>query len=107
MDGDPLLTGAVSNFPNQNWSASPTTWVEDLEQAAAQGIPCGTGPMLHLTQRHTAKQFLPTGEINPCADPAGTCLIASNIHTNLAPYVGSEARLATGLIGESFVGGAG
>ena len=105
MDGDPLLTGTTSNFPNQNSTAAPTTWVEDLTQAAEQGIPCGTGPMVQLTQRHTGQQFLPTGEFNPCADPAGTCLVATNIRSDLSPFAASEARLASGLIGGSFVGG--
>lgn len=107
MDGDPLLTGTASNFPNQNSTAAPTTWVEDLTQAAAQGIPCGTGPMLQPTQRHTGQQFLPTGEFNPCADPAGVCLVATNIRTDVSPSAASEARLASGLIGGSFVGGTG
>jgi hypothetical protein len=108
MDGDPLLTGTNSAFPNQNSSAIPTEWVEDIAQAAAAGIPCATGPMLHLIQRHTNRQFLPGGAINPCRDPAGTCLIATNVNTDLAPTdPASEARLAQGLIGGQFSGGIG
>ena len=63
--------------------------------------------MLQLTQRHTGQQFLPTGEFNPCADPAGVCLVATNIRTDVSPSAASEARLASGLIGGSFVGGTG
>jgi hypothetical protein len=44
MDGDPFLTGTLSNFPNQNSTATPTTWVEDLSQAAQVGIPCAAAP---------------------------------------------------------------
>jgi hypothetical protein len=106
MDGDPLLTGTAGAFPNQNSSAIPTEWVEDLEQAASTGIPCATGPMLHLTQRHTNRQFLPGGEINPCRESAGTCLVATNVNTDLSSTdLASEARLARGLVGGSFVGG--
>jgi hypothetical protein len=61
--------------------------------------------MLHLTQRHTGQPLLPTGEINPCPDPSGTCLIATNIHSGVSPTASSEARLASGLVGGSFVGG--
>jgi len=107
MDGDPFITGAASIFPGQNSTASPTTWVEDLDQAAQQGIPCAIGPMLQLTQRHTGNQFLPGGAINPCADPAGTCLIATNVRTDFGATAASEARLAAGLVGGQFVGGLG
>jgi hypothetical protein len=107
MDGDPFITGVLSQFPGQNSTASPTTWVEDLDQAAQQGIPCAVGPMLQITQRHTANPFLPGGEFNPCADPAGTCLIATNVRTDLGATSASEARLATGLVGGTFVGGIG
>jgi hypothetical protein len=106
MDGDPLLTGTASAFPNQNSSATPTEWVEDLEQAASAGIPCATGPMLHLTQRHTNRPLLPGGEINPCRDAAGTCLAATNVNTDLSSTdLASQAYLARGLIGGSFVAG--
>lgn len=108
MDGDPLLTGTSSMFPNQNSSAVPTEWIEDLKQAAETSIPCATGPMLHMIQRHTNREFLPGGEIRLCRDPTGTCLIATNKNTDLSPTdAASEATLATGLTGATFKGGVG
>jgi len=34
MNGDPLLVGIGSVFPNQNSSSAPTVWEEDMDQAA-------------------------------------------------------------------------
>ena len=106
MDGDPLLVGTAAAFPNQNSSMSSTIWEEDTEQAARQGIPCGSGPMLELRKRSTNQQFLPGGAFNPCPETAPVCLLVDN--RRVTP--GGSQRLSGGLIaagqvGAQFVGG--
>ena len=82
MNSDPLLIGVDAVFPNQNSSTAPTVWEEDTDQAAQQGIPCATGPMLTLRKRSSNVQFLPGGALNPCPDTAPYCLLVENIRMN-------------------------
>jgi hypothetical protein len=106
MNTDPLLVGVNSVFPNQNSSTAPTVWEEDTEQAAQQGIPCGSGPLLTLTKRSTDQQFLPGGALNPCPETAPTCIVVSNIRVN--PGISqqlSASQLAAGIVGAASIGG--
>jgi hypothetical protein len=101
MNGDPFLVGLDSAFPNQNSSTAPTVWEEDTFQAAQQGIPCATGPMLRLRKRSNNQPFLPGGAVNPCAESAPFCLWVDNLRDTPA---GSQ-RLSASLIGAGLVGG--
>jgi len=106
MNSDPLLVGVDTLFPNQNSSTAPTVWEEDTDQAAQQGIPCASGPMLRLTKRSSNQPFLPGGAVNPCPESAPFCLIVENIRMNAG--VGqrlSASLLATGLVGGQGIGG--
>ena len=106
MNTDPLLIGVNSVFPNQNSSTAPTVWEEDTEQAAQQGIPCGSGPLLTLTKRSTSQQVLPNGAFNPCPETAPTCLVVENIRVNAGISQRlSASRLAAGLVGGESIGG--
>jgi hypothetical protein len=107
VNGDPLITGAESAFPNQNSSSAPTTWEEDIERAAREGIPCGPGPMLRLVKRSTSRQFLPGGELNPCAERAPSCLEVESrrVEPGRDEQRLAAALIAVGLVGGSFVGG--
>jgi hypothetical protein len=106
MNGDPLLVGFVSIFPNQNSSSAPTEWVEDTDQAAQQGIPCATGPMLRLTKRSNNLPLLPGGAINPCPETGPLCLIVENIRMNAGVVQRLSASLiAAGLVGSQAIGG--
>src|SRR5215470_1574838 len=106
MNGDPLLTGLNSIFPNQNSSSAPTIWEEDMDQAAQQGIPCGSGPMLRLTKRSTNRQFLPGGSLNPCPETGPQCLIVENLRVNAGVSERlSSSLIASGIVGGSFIGG--
>src|SRR4051812_48766182 len=106
MNNDPLLVGVDSVFPNQNSSSAPTVWEEDLVEAAQQGIPAGSGPMLTLTKRSTNDQFLPGGAFNPAQEPAPQCIIVDNIQTTGgASQRISASVIAAGLVGGQFVGG--
>lgn len=106
MNTDPLLIGVGAVFPNQNSSTAPTVWEEDTEQAAQQGIPCGSGPMLTLRKRSTNQQFLPGGALNPCPETAPSCLVVSNIRVNPGGTQQlSASLLAAGLIGGASIGG--
>jgi hypothetical protein len=106
MNTDPLLIGVGAVFPNQNSSTAPTVWEEDTEQAAQQGIPCGSGPMITLTKRSTNQQFLPGGALNPCPETAPSCLVVSNIRvTPGGTQQLSASRIAAGLIGAASIGG--
>ena len=104
MNGDPLLTGFDSVFPNQNSSSAPTIWEEDMDQAAQQGIPCGSGPMLFLTKRSTNSQFLPGGALNPCPESAPLCIRVDNIRVGVTQPL-SRALIAGGIVGGQFLGG--
>ena len=102
MNGDPLLTGTVSSFPNLNSSSVPTVWEEDMVQAAEQGIGCAAGPMLRLTKTSTDQQFLPGGALNPCREfsPVPETLVVENLRVDAG--VTSElaaARIASGTRG--------
>ncbi len=79
MNGDPLLVGIGNVFPNQNSSTAPTVWEEDTDQAAQQGIPCASGPMLTLTKRSNNLALLPNGAVNPAPEPAPVSLIVQNL----------------------------
>jgi hypothetical protein len=106
MNSDPLLVGIGSAFPNQNSSTAPTVWEEDTDQAAQQGIPCGSGPMLTLTKRSSDQTFLPGGEVNPCPEMAPVCLVVENLRMN--PGVSQQLSgsiVAAGLVGGQFIGG--
>jgi hypothetical protein len=106
MNSDPLLVGVDTAFPNQNSSTVPTIWEEDTDQAAQQGIPCASGPMLRLTKRSSNQPFLPGGAVNPCPETAPFCLVVENIRMNAG--VGqrlSASFIATGLVGGQFIGG--
>jgi hypothetical protein len=106
MNTDPLLVGVGTVFPNQNSSTAPTIWEEDTEQAAQQGIPCGSGPMLTLTKRSTDQQLLPGGAVNPCPETAPFCLDIENIQVNAGVSQRLSASLiAAGLVGGEFIGG--
>jgi hypothetical protein len=106
MNGDPLLVGVGTAFPNQNSSTAPTVWEEDTYQAAQQGIPCASGPMLQLIKRSSNQQFLPGGAVNPCPETAPFCLLVDNIRENPAGSQRLSASLiAGGLVGGQFVGG--
>ena len=87
MNSDPLLVGVDTAFPNQNSSTVPTVWEEDTDQAAQQGIPCASGPMLRLTKRSSNQPFLPGGAVNPCPETAPFCLVVENVRMNLDPPV--------------------
>ena len=108
MNGDPLLTGTSSSFPNLNSSSVPTVWEEDMVQAAEQGIGCAAGPMLRLTKTSTDQQFLPGGALNPCREfsPTPETLVVENRRVDSG--VTSElaaGRIATGPAGGHFIGG--
>jgi hypothetical protein len=106
MNGDPFLVGVGAAFPSQNSSTAPTIWEEDTDQAAQQGIPCASGPMLRLIKRSSNQQFLPGGAINPCRETAPFCLLVDNIRQNLGGSQRLSASLiAAGLVGGQFVGG--
>jgi len=106
MNGDPLLVGVTTSFPNQNSSTVPTVWEEDTDQAAQQGIPCGTGTMLRLTRRSSNQQFLPGGALNPCAENAPSCLLVENLRVTAgASQRLSASIVAVGLVGGQFLGG--
>ena len=106
MNNDPLLVGVGSVFPNQNSSTAPTVWEEDTDQAAQQGIPCANGTMLTLRRRSSNLPFLPGGAVNPCPDPAPSCLFVENVR--ISPGASqrlSASVIAAGLVGGQFVGG--
>ena len=106
MNSDPLLVGVDTLFPNQNSSTAPTVWEEDTDQAAQQGIPCASGPMLRLTKRSSNQPVLPGGAVNPCPETAPWCLVVENIRMNAG--VGqrlSASLIATGLVGGQGIGG--
>jgi hypothetical protein len=106
MNSDPLLVGVDTVFPNQNSSTAPTVWEEDTDQAAQQGIPCASGPMLTLTKRSSNQPFLPGGAVNPCPETAPFCLVVENIR--MSAGVGqrlSASLIATGLVGGQCIGG--
>jgi hypothetical protein len=109
MNGDPLLTGTVSSFPNVNSSSVPTVWEEDMVQAAEQGIGCAAGPMLRLTKTSTDQQFLPGGALNPCLEglfPAPETLVVENLRVDSGVTRElAAARIASGTAGGHFVGG--
>jgi hypothetical protein len=106
MNGDSLLIGTDSVFPNQNSSSAPTVWEEDMAAAAEQGIPCGSGPMLTLTKRSTDQQFIPGGAFNPCAEIAPFCLLVNNLRVRSGVEQRlSAALVAAGLVGGQFIGG--
>ena len=106
MNGDPFLIGVGTTFPNQNSSTAPTVWEEDTDQAAQQGIPCASGPMLQLIKQSSNQQFLPGGAINPCPEPAPFCLLIDNIRQSPAGSQRLSASLiAAGLVGGQFIGG--
>lgn len=106
MNGDPFLIGVGSVFPNQNSSSAPTIWEEDMDQAARQGIPCGSGPMLRLTKRSTNQQSLPGGALNPCPEAGPQCLLVENFRVNAGVSQRLSASLiASGLVGGAFIGG--
>ena len=106
MNGDPFLVGFDSLFPNQNSSTAPTTWEEDTDQGAQQGISSASGPMLTLTKRSNNQPFLPGGAVNPAAEPNPVCLVVRNIR--VAPGVNrqlSSSVLGGGVVGGNFTGG--
>jgi hypothetical protein len=106
MNGDPLLIGVGSVFPNQNSSTAPTVWEEDTDQAAQQGVPCASGPMLQLIKRSSNQQFLPGGAVNPCPESAPFCLVINNLRqTPAGAQRLSAALVAAGLVGAQFIGG--
>jgi hypothetical protein len=106
VNGDPLLVGVATAFPNQNSSTAPTVWEEDTFQAAQQGIPCASGTMLRLRRRSSDQQFLPGGAVNPCPDTAPSCLAVENFRDSPAGSQRLSASLiAGGLVGGQFVGG--
>jgi len=106
MNSDPLLVGVDTAFPNQNSSTVPTVWEEDTDQAAQQGIPCASGPMLRLTKRSSNQPLLPGGAVNPCPETAPFCLIVENVRMNAGVAQRLSASLiATGLVGGQFIGG--
>lgn len=104
MNSDPLLTGVGTLFPNQNSSSAPTIWEEDMPQAAQQGTPCGSGPMLFLTKRSSNQQFLPGGALNPCPEPAPLCVRVDNMRAGVTPPL-SRALIAANVVGGAFMGG--
>jgi hypothetical protein len=106
MNNDPLLVGVASIFPNQNSSTAPTVWEEDTDQGAQQGIPSGSGPMLTLTKRSNNLAILPNGAVNPAPEPNPECLIVNNLRISpRAIEQLSAARLGSGLVGGSSIGG--
>ena len=106
MNSDPLLVGVDTAFPNQNSSTVPTVWEEDTDQAAQQGIPCASGPMLRLTKRSSNQPFLPGGAVNPCPETAPFCLVVENVRMNAGVAQRLSASfIATGLVGGQFIGG--
>jgi hypothetical protein len=106
MNSDPLLVGVDTIFPNQNSSTAPTVWEEDTDQAAQQGIPCASGPMLRLTKRSSNQAFLPSGAVNPCREAAPSCLIVENrwVDGGVSQRP-SASGLAQDLVGGQFIGG--
>jgi hypothetical protein len=106
MNSDPLLVGVDTVFPNQNSSTAPTVWEEDTDQAAQQGIPCASGPMLRLTKRSSNQPFLPGGAVNPCPESAPFCLVVENVRMSAGVAQRLSASLiAAGLVGGQFIGG--
>jgi hypothetical protein len=106
MNSDPLLIGVDTVFPNQNSSTAPTVWEEDTDQAAQQGIPCASGPMLRLTKRSSNQPFLPGGAVNPCPESAPFCLVVENVRMSAGVAQRLSASLiAAGLVGGQFIGG--
>jgi hypothetical protein len=106
MNGDPFLVGVDSLFPNQNSSTAPTTWEEDTDQGAQQGLPSASGPMLTLTKRSNNQPFLPGGAVNPAAEPNPVCLVVRNIRVTAGvnrPL--SSSVLGGGVVGGNFTGG--
>jgi hypothetical protein len=112
MNGDPLLTGDLSSYPNVNSSSVPTVWEEDMFTAAEQGIGCAPGPMLRLTKISSPDPSLPGGALNSCADVTPTTLIVENQRQKKAPVPAgvvqqqlSAAEIASVTTGGSFIGG--
>jgi hypothetical protein len=106
MNSDPLLVGVDTVFPSQNSSTVPTVWEEDTDQAAQQGIPCASGPMLRLTKRSSNQPFLPGGAVNPCPESAPFCLVVENVRMSAGVAQRLSASLiAAGLVGGQFIGG--
>jgi hypothetical protein len=106
MNSDPLLVGVDTVFPNQNSSTAPTVWEEDTDQAAQQGLPCASGPMLRLTKRSSNQPFLPGGAVNPCPESAPFCLVVENVRMSAGVAQRLSASLiAAGLVGGQFIGG--
>jgi hypothetical protein len=106
MNSDPLLVGVDTVFPNQNSSTAPTVWEEDTDQAAQQGIPCASGPMLRLTKRSSNLPVLPGGAFNPCPETAPWCLVVDNFRMTAAVSQRLSASfIAAGHVGGSFIGG--
>jgi hypothetical protein len=113
VNGDPLLTGESSVYPNQNFSSVPTIWIEDQEQAARDGIGCLNGPMLYLIHRASARQIFQNGNFNPCATGFPVGLIVQCLQTDQdtpppqGPALGPAgiAILSVGQHGGWFLGG--
>jgi hypothetical protein len=113
VNGDPLLTGEASVYPNQNFSSVPTIWIEDQEQAARDGLGCLSGPMLYLIHRASARQIFQNGNYNPCATSFPVGIIVQCLQTDQdtpppqGPALGSAglAIVGVGQHGGMFVGG--
>jgi hypothetical protein len=112
VNGDPLLVGESSVYPNQNFSSVPTIWIEDQEQAARDGLGCLSGPTLYLIHRASARQIFQDGNYNPCATPYPVGVIVQCLRTDKdtpppqGPALGPAglAILGVGQHGGMFVG---
>jgi hypothetical protein len=73
VNGDPLITGVDSVYPNQNFSSVRTSWEKDTRMAAMDFGICDTLDMLSLRYVATDSPFLPGGFANPCRNqfPSG------------------------------------
>src|SRR5207245_2927109 len=102
MNGDPLLTGGSSAYPTLNSSSIPTSWIEDEEQAARDGIGCQGGPMLSLVHLASARQIFLNGNTNPCANgfPVGLAVGAARTDQDTpppkGPYLGQAGQAILG-----------
>lgn len=113
MNRDPLLTGAPSVFPNENFSTVDTRWEEDTELAAREGLACSSGPMLTLWYRTSNRAFFANGAYNRCANDGqlGLVVMTSRIDRDTLPPAGPHlgpigiAVMGVGGIGGAFFGG--
>jgi hypothetical protein len=105
VNSDPLLTGADVNYPNQNFSTVPTTWVEDEEKGAIDGLGCAVGPMMWFEHAASARPFLPNGAVNPCVNPFPVGLIVGGSQTDRRTEQIRLGRAGLGVLGYGQTGG--